>query len=103
MMQAFADRILAAGPGPAIFGFGVTLLFCLYIARRAGRLGDIRRRPLAYAAGFLIFYTFTMVAAVKPPIDPPAPEPSEVFTARVWIGPDGKIILIDTPLMEIVP
>ena len=104
MIPALLQRILAAGPGPALFGLGITILAFLIAARHLGHLDTIRRNPIAAITILAAFYTVAMVGATKPPVDPPDPEePEKIFEARVWIDADGKIILIDTPLTEITP
>ena len=105
MITSLLNRILTAGPGPALFGLGITILAFLVAARRLGYLNTIRRKPLTAIAMFTVFYALVMVGASKPPKpDPdPEPEPFEVFTAHVWIGDDDKIILINTPLKEVTP
>lgn len=101
-MTALLKHILAAGPGPALFGLGATILTFLIAAKITGRLHLLRQRPALSLTLLAGLYITAMSAATKPPVDPPE-EPEEIFEARVWIDADGKIILIDTPLKEIIP
>lgn len=104
-MTALLKHILAAGVGPALFGLGVTIIAVLIAARITGKMHLLRKSPIMAACLIAVLYLFAGTSSTKPPpVDPPdPPEPIEVFTGKVWVDGDGRLLLIDTPIGEVIP